>query len=164
YDSDNGFVADSKPTAKKAKTAKSGGSANSTGNKDVQKGKSVSSVGINGEQFWELSDKRRVAISEYGGKEMINIREYYEKDGELLPGKKGISLPLAQFSTLITLLPQIESALAAKGESIPRPDYGEKAEDGNAVEADGEEEREEEEDDDEGSGKKNFEATSEEED
>lgn len=58
YDSDNGFVADSKPTAKKAKTAKSGGPANSTGNKDAQKGKSVSGggmVGTNGEEFWEVS-------------------------------------------------------------------------------------------------------------
>ena len=29
-----------------------------------------------------------MGISEFKGKNMINIREYYEKDGEALPGKK----------------------------------------------------------------------------
>ena len=29
-----------------------------------------------------------MGISEFKGKTMINIREYYEKDGESLPGKK----------------------------------------------------------------------------
>lgn len=35
-----------------------------------------------------------MGISEFKGKHMINIREYYEKDGEALPGKKvqGFSL------------------------------------------------------------------------
>lgn len=58
YDSDNGFVAESKPTAKKAKTGKTGGPANLAGSKDAQKRKSVSgggSVGKDGEEFWEVS-------------------------------------------------------------------------------------------------------------
>ena len=29
-----------------------------------------------------------MGISEFKGKYMVNIREYYEKDGEVLPGKK----------------------------------------------------------------------------
>ena len=36
----------------------------------------------------QLTSKRRVGISEFKGKFMVNIREYYEKDGEVLPGKK----------------------------------------------------------------------------
>lgn len=58
YDSDNGFVADSKPTAKRAKTSKTGGLADLAGGKDARKGKSVSGggmVGKDGEEFWEVS-------------------------------------------------------------------------------------------------------------
>ena len=37
--------------------------------------------------------------------------------------EQGITLPLAQYSTFVTLLPSIEAALVAKGESVARPDY-----------------------------------------
>ncbi|KAK9795239.1 hypothetical protein WJX73_010207 [Symbiochloris irregularis] len=40
----------------------------------------------------QLSAKRKVTISKYTGKPTVNIREYYEKEGEQLPGKKGIML------------------------------------------------------------------------
>lgn len=33
---------------------------------------------------------RRVTISSFRGKTLVNIREYYEKDGQELPGKKVI--------------------------------------------------------------------------
>jgi len=36
----------------------------------------------------QISKNRRVAISEFKGKFMVNIREYYEADGKQLPGKK----------------------------------------------------------------------------
>jgi hypothetical protein len=42
----------------------------------------------NGESYWEISKMRRVTISTFRGKTMVNIREYYEKDGQELPGKK----------------------------------------------------------------------------
>lgn len=42
----------------------------------------------NGDSYWELSKMRRVTISSFRGKTMVNVREYYEKDGEELPGKK----------------------------------------------------------------------------
>lgn len=42
----------------------------------------------NGDIYWEISKMRRVTISSFRGKTMVNIREYYEKDGEELPGKK----------------------------------------------------------------------------
>ncbi|KAL8931825.1 MAG: hypothetical protein Q9216_007059, partial [Gyalolechia sp. 2 TL-2023] len=35
----------------------------------------------------------------------------------------GISLPLPQYSTLLTLLPEIEAALMRKGQKVPRPDF-----------------------------------------
>lgn len=36
----------------------------------------------------QLSGTRRIGISKFKGKRIVNIREYYEKDGEMLPGKK----------------------------------------------------------------------------
>jgi hypothetical protein len=45
-------------------------------------------VDANGDKFWELSKMRRVTISSFRGKTLVNIREYYEKDGQELPGKK----------------------------------------------------------------------------
>ena len=31
-------------------------------------------------------------MQEFRGKKMVNIREFYEKNGELLPGRKGIAI------------------------------------------------------------------------
>lgn len=42
----------------------------------------------NGDQYWEISKMRRVTVSEFRGKTMVSVREYYEKDGQELPGKK----------------------------------------------------------------------------
>lgn len=47
-----------------------------------------SQLDSDGNQYWEISRMRRVTISDFKGKRMVNIREYYEKDGKDLPGKK----------------------------------------------------------------------------
>ncbi|KEQ71990.1 PC4-domain-containing protein [Aureobasidium namibiae CBS 147.97] len=106
YDSDGGFVEDA-PQSKRAKTAIS---------KDKQ-------VDDDGNPYWELSGKRRVTLSEYKKIHLINIREYYEKDGKTLPGKKGISLSLEQFSAFLGILPEVEEALKSQGQELPRPNY-----------------------------------------
>lgn len=69
-------------------------------------------------------------------------------------------MPLAQFSTLIALLPHIETVLQQKGETVPRPEYDKMADGDDGPAAAG--------DDEDGEAlavveKKNFEATSEEE-
>jgi hypothetical protein len=104
-----------------------------------------------GNAFWEISKMRRVTVSEFKGKQMISVREYYEQNGEIKPGKKvwkriraialaggwffaksgwpktnlpkGISMPLDQYSAFIELLPQIEKELGKNGETVPRPQY-----------------------------------------
>lgn len=41
-----------------------------------------------GQSFWEISGKRRLQLSEFKGTTMVGVREFYEKNGEALPGKK----------------------------------------------------------------------------
>ncbi|OCK73584.1 PC4-domain-containing protein [Lepidopterella palustris CBS 459.81] len=101
-----------------------------------------------GNDYWELSKSKRIAVSEFKGKIFINIREYYEKDGKALPGKKGIMLPPDQFSALISALPQIEKSLMKKGEQVPRPNYEDIGSKSSA-------EQEVEDDDDEGEADEN---------
>ena len=37
----------------------------------------------------QIGNKRKVSVREFKGRLLIDIREFYEKDGELMPGKKG---------------------------------------------------------------------------
>ncbi|KAI7839951.1 hypothetical protein COHA_006345 [Chlorella ohadii] len=61
----------------------------------------------------QLSNKRRASVSCFKNKYMVNIREYYEKDGQQLPGQKGISLPEEQWARLLGGLPGLAAALEA---------------------------------------------------
>ncbi|TRX97141.1 hypothetical protein FHL15_001935 [Xylaria flabelliformis] len=72
-----------------------------------------------GNSFWPLGTTRRVTIQNFKGKNYINIREYYESNGELRPGKKGIMLPLEQYNALLTAIPAINVELESKGHEMP---------------------------------------------
>ncbi|GAB7365803.1 hypothetical protein MBLNU230_g7136t1 [Neophaeotheca triangularis] len=139
YESDNGFIEDA-PKSKKSKQS----AGNAVKDKD---GKTKISTEMqkddDGSVYWEVSKTRRIQISDFKGQTMVGIREFYEKDGKSLPGKKGISLPVDQFAAMLDVLPEIESVLKSKGVEIPRPKY-----DGVAApveEASGEADREKEE-------------------
>ncbi|XP_073830089.1 single stranded-binding protein c31A [Musca autumnalis] len=60
---------------------------------------------------WILEKQRQVRINEFRGKKLIDIREYYEKNGELLPGKKGISLSVTQWKKLLECADEINAAV-----------------------------------------------------
>ncbi|KAK5094190.1 hypothetical protein LTR70_004238 [Exophiala xenobiotica] len=114
--------------------------------------------------YWEISKARRVVLNDFKGKKMISIREYYEKDGNWLPGKKGISMTLEQYGALMGVLPAVDRELRRGGvEDLPRPDYS-TSEDYGAVKDEPEDETEaSEEEEAAGGGRANHEATSDEE-
>ncbi|XP_064609778.1 activated RNA polymerase II transcriptional coactivator p15-like [Liolophura sinensis] len=67
--------------------------------------------GKNGEMMFQLSRMRYATVSEFRGKVMVSIREYYEAEGELRPGKKGISLSLEQWNKLKELTEEIDDEI-----------------------------------------------------
>ncbi|KAL3498059.1 hypothetical protein ACH5RR_040791, partial [Cinchona calisaya] len=48
----------------------------------------------------EISKNRRVSVRNWQGKIVVDIREFYVKDGKQMPGKKGISLTMDQWTVL----------------------------------------------------------------
>lgn len=112
--------------------------------------------------YWEISKARRVTISDFKGKKMVSIREYYEKDGSWLPGKKGITMTLEQYGQLLEFLPAIEKELVKAGvdeDQIVRPKYNNE----DPAEVKDEDVDADEQEENDGGGKANFEATSDEE-
>ncbi|EHA48628.1 hypothetical protein MCOR27_003352 [Pyricularia oryzae] len=104
--------------------AQSGGSEAETKPAPVKKAKSKASnpggsqVDAEGNPFWEISDKRRVGISQFKKMDFINIREYYEAGGEMKPGKKGIGLTVDQYTAFLKAIPAINAELRSRGHDI----------------------------------------------
>ncbi|KAM7509084.1 hypothetical protein LguiA_019537 [Lonicera macranthoides] len=60
----------------------------------------------------EISKNRRVSVRNWQGKVVIDIREFYVKDGKQMPGKKGISLTMDQWNVLREHVDEIDKAVA----------------------------------------------------
>ncbi|KAK7397441.1 hypothetical protein VNO78_18613 [Psophocarpus tetragonolobus] len=66
----------------------------------------------------QLSNGRNVAVNDFKGKTMVSIRDFYMRDGKLLPSRKGISLSSEQWSTFKKSVPAIEEAITKMEERI----------------------------------------------
>lgn len=63
------------------------------------------------QNMFDLTKMKFATVSEFKGKKYVNIREYYEKDGDLRPGKKGIALNQEQWTNLKRQIEDIDQAL-----------------------------------------------------
>ncbi|XP_078455906.1 activated RNA polymerase II transcriptional coactivator p15 isoform X2 [Lampetra fluviatilis] len=61
--------------------------------------------------MFQLSKMRYVSVREFKGKVLVDVREYYDKDGDMKPTKKGISLAVDQWARLKELMPDIDAAV-----------------------------------------------------
>jgi hypothetical protein len=60
-----------------------------------------------------LGNKRkRVSVGEFKGKVNVNLREYFQKDNDWLPTKKGITLSTEQWEIFKKLVPKIDAAIS----------------------------------------------------
>jgi hypothetical protein len=58
----------------------------------------------------EINDIR-IEKTEFKGKEYLSIRRWYEKDGELRPGKQGINLKPEEFVELVKHMDEIKGMM-----------------------------------------------------
>nr|NP_001299062.1 RNA polymerase II transcriptional coactivator [Papilio xuthus]BAM18689.1 single stranded-binding protein c31A [Papilio xuthus] len=67
------------------------------------------------EPTWVLQGKKLVKVRTFKGKVYVDVREFYEKNGDLLPGKKGISLTPEQWRKLLSLGNEINETISSLG-------------------------------------------------
>ena len=60
-----------------------------------------------------MSKMRRCSVSKYNGAVLLNIREYYEKNGQVLPGFKGTALSKDAAMSLVVTAAKIDERLAS---------------------------------------------------
>merc|ERR1711874_464163 len=95
-DSSDTSVEDDAPP--KAKASKSSSSSNVKRNDE-------------GDQYIPIERNKRITVREFKGKVYVDIREYYEKDGKSLPGKKGIALSTTQWNMVKEIIPDVQEAI-----------------------------------------------------
>ena len=59
----------------------------------------------------KLDNKKRVTVRKFKGKLLVDIREFYEDNGEMKPGKKGIALSKENWNKLKDYMQVIDEAI-----------------------------------------------------
>jgi hypothetical protein len=59
----------------------------------------------------QLTENRKVIVKKFKGHVLIDIREFFDKDGTEKPGRKGISLTSAQWEALKTHVEEVDDAV-----------------------------------------------------
>uniref|UniRef100_A0A4W3I9U6 Activated RNA polymerase II transcriptional coactivator p15 n=2 Tax=Callorhinchus milii TaxID=7868 RepID=A0A4W3I9U6_CALMI len=64
------------------------------------------------DNLFQIGKMRYVSVREFKSRVLIDIREYWmNQDGEMKPGKKGISLSPDQWNQLKEMIPDIDDAI-----------------------------------------------------
>lgn len=63
------------------------------------------------ENSWSLGKNRFLKVREFKGKFYVDIREFYDDNGEMKPGRKGISLSLEQWNTVKNCIDDVDAAI-----------------------------------------------------
>ncbi|XP_012283795.1 activated RNA polymerase II transcriptional coactivator p15 [Orussus abietinus] len=70
----------------------------------------------NEEPIWDLGNNRQVMVREFKGKLYVDIREmYFDKEGDLKPGKKGICLNMAQWRKFMSVVEEVDKEAKLRG-------------------------------------------------
>lgn len=67
-----------------------------------------------GEIYFDLTKTRRVTLRKWKGKNLVDIREFWGDQGDLKPGKKGISLTVEQWKRLLEIVPEISKRIGSE--------------------------------------------------
>uniref|UniRef100_A0A7S3JNX5 Transcriptional coactivator p15 (PC4) C-terminal domain-containing protein n=1 Tax=Euplotes harpa TaxID=151035 RepID=A0A7S3JNX5_9SPIT len=63
------------------------------------------------QHMFDITTRKKASVSVFKGKKMIDFREYFEKDNEFLPTKKGIALNEEAWNALKEAIPKIDQAV-----------------------------------------------------
>ena len=58
---------------------------------------------------WLIGNKKKITFSDFRKRKYVDLRNYYESDGELKPTKKGISLSVDEFLELAKIFDEVKS-------------------------------------------------------
>lgn len=72
-----------------------------------QRTSSASAAGGNSAFPLQLSRTKYLNINQFKGSTLVDLREYYDKDGVPTPGPKGIALKVHEWAALRDVLPQV---------------------------------------------------------
>ena len=53
----------------------------------------------------------KIEPSEYRGRWYVSIREWYEQDGELKPGRKGINLSIEEWNEIVDKFDELKAEI-----------------------------------------------------
>ncbi|XP_012216200.1 activated RNA polymerase II transcriptional coactivator p15 [Linepithema humile] len=113
-DSDDSSEEELKPTKKKQKKEKDEKEDKGDKGDKGASHKKVKSDDVE-ETIWDLGNNRQVNVRNFKGKYYVDIREmYYDKEGDLKPGKKGICLTMQQWRKFMEVVPDVDKVAKSK--------------------------------------------------